>query len=340
NKKNDLYFFEKEHNSAWYYFNVMYDGDLVLEITPSKSDDDYDFLLFKWTDSSFCRNLVSKKTLPVRTNLARTGKDDNGVTGLSGFSDKEFIHAGPGKTFSKSLPVKKGERYYLVLDNVYHDGGGHIIKLGYEKEVQINGIILNDDNQPIKAEVILADEKGKEVAKTESDSITGKYNMTVKLWESAPYTISFENDSFFIDSKQITTDYKLNDIKTVLPKLKGGKKYTLGGINFYGNLPVLLPESHASVNALYRLMKKNKNMVIRIEGHVNDPNFTSEPAFRQELSEHRATTIYNYLVSRNIAKERMSIIGFGNKYMLYPHPKNEEEEGKNMRVEINVISIK
>jgi outer membrane protein OmpA-like peptidoglycan-associated protein len=282
--------------------------------------------------------------------LARTDKEGNGITGLSGSSDKEFIHAGPGNNFSKPLAVKKGERYYLVLDNVYPDGGGHTIKLGYEKEVQINGTVLNDDNQPVKADVILADKQGKEIAKTESDSITGKYNMTVKLWESAPYTISFENDSFFIDSKQITTDYKLNDIKTVLPKLRGGKKYTLGGINFEGNLPELLPESYASVNALCRLMKKNKNMIIRIEGHVNAPNNLTNSAwserqnsriyFHQHLSEARAQTVYHYLISKDIAKERMSTIGFSNKYMLYPNPKNEEEAEKNRRVEINVISIK
>src|ERR1035437_7828746 len=32
--KNGCYVFEKEHNSAWYYFDVQQDGQLVLDIIP------------------------------------------------------------------------------------------------------------------------------------------------------------------------------------------------------------------------------------------------------------------------------------------------------------------
>lgn len=345
NKKNDPYFFEVEHNTAWYYFDIVQDGEFVFEIIPEKNDDDYDFLLFKSTDSSFCNTLKSQNTLPVRTNISRPEKGGANRIGLLISSQKECIHSGKGESFSKPVQVKKGERYYLVLDNVYPNGGGHTINLGYPKEVQINGTVLSEDNKPLKVDVIIEDSKGNEVLKMQSDSLTGKYEMNVGLWENSSYSISFLNDNYFVSSKEIDTDslakvdYKLNDIQTVLPKLKGGRKYILGGINFYGSSSKLLPTSFASVNALYKLMKKNKKMRIRIEGHVNNPNYTIPEKIVKPLSEERAKTVYNYLLAKGIEKERMSSIGKGDDYMLYPKPKNEEEQMKNRRVEINVISI-
>ena len=59
-------FFAQEHNSAWYYFDVQVHGELVLEIIPEKSSDDYDFLLFHWPDTSCCHDPTE---LPVRTNI-------------------------------------------------------------------------------------------------------------------------------------------------------------------------------------------------------------------------------------------------------------------------------
>src|ERR1035441_3791375 len=105
-------------------------------------------------------------------------------------------------------------------------------------------------------------------------------------------------------------------MKIILPKLKGGKKYELGAINFVGNQAIVLPESNSSMNALGKLMKKNKKMKIRIDGHVNDPLNASDAAFKQDLSERRAKTIFDFLLSKGIDKERLSTIGFSNKHML------------------------
>lgn len=346
-KKNDKYSFEKEHNSAWYFFITQFDGELAIDITPENPADDYDFMLFKWFDSTFHYTLDKSKFKPIRTNISRSGKGTDSRTGLSGNGKSEYICAGPGETFSKLLSVKKGEKYYLVLDNVYPEGAGHTIRLGYERMFEISGTVLNEDQKPIRAEVVIEDARGNMIVKTASDS-AGKYAMAVKLWESAPYTISFIEDSSFVESKHFNTanlpGYKFTGIKTIMPKLRGGKKYVLEGINFYPGSDALLPASYYSVNSLVKLMQKNKRMIIRIEGHVNDPggfynkNFSVD--INQVISDARAETVYNFLISKAIEPERMSKIGFGNKFMLFPNPKNESEMSQNRRVEINVISIK
>jgi hypothetical protein len=67
---------------------------------------------------------------------------------------------------------------------------------------------------------------------------------------------------------------------------------------------------------------------------------TEEQLLRhQKLSEDRALTIYNYLINKNIDKERMVTIGFGGKNMIFPNPINDAQSKANRRVEIKVISI-
>ena len=341
-KKNDLYFFEKEHNSAWYYFDVKTNGTIALTITPFNPKDDYDFILFKYTDSCFCNDIVKNKIIPVRTNISRTGLGETEITGLTNREENSFFSAGKGKPFSKSIPVKKGERYYLVLDNVYPNGDGHTIEIGYEKEVSISGIVLNEENKPIKAEVILEDTKGNEVKKTFSDS-SGKYTLNTTVLVNTNYNIVFFQDSSFVKISEIKAEnlvknnYKLDDIRIVLPKLRKGEKYRMGAIDFYGNSSFPLPSAYSSIKSLLRLMNKNPKMIISIEGHVNNPGYPDCNEC-QQLSENRAKSIYNYLLDKKISKDRMCAVGYSDKFMLFPNPKNEEEQVANRRVEIKVIS--
>src|SRR5688572_13878378 len=79
--KQDIFTFEKEHNSAWYYFTAYDHGDVVFEITSVNPQNDYDFMLYKWTDSCFCEDVKYGYLLPLRTNLSRSEKTGVPMTG-------------------------------------------------------------------------------------------------------------------------------------------------------------------------------------------------------------------------------------------------------------------
>ncbi len=342
-KASNKLVFEKEHNTAWYILKIGRDGELVFDITPKDTSNDYDFLLYTYIDSMFCEKFQQNKLQPLRSNLSNVTKSIKGMTGLKYNAPGNSIGKGVGNAYSKPIKVLKGEKYMLVLDNITPHGKGHIISFNFLKEVEINGQVLNSDNIPIIAEITLSDNKGSSVEETKSDK-NGNYSIKTSIKENQNYSLSVLSDSTFVQTKTINTkDLKseavFENIRVVLPKLKKGGKYKLGNINFYGDVAVLLPESYPSVEALFKLMKKNKKMIIQIEGHVNAP-VDERHIYLQRLSEERAKTIYDFLLSKGTEKERMTTIGLSNKEMLFPNPNDEFEASANRRVEIKVISIK
>ncbi len=133
NKPDDQLYFETEHNTIWYKFIASQTGQFTFDLIPESKDDDYDFMLFKYTGGNFQSKIINKQVKPVRTCISRNDKKINGMTGL--FIDLElplYVHSGEGVSYVKYINVQKGETYYLLVDNVYNKGNGHTILLHYK----------------------------------------------------------------------------------------------------------------------------------------------------------------------------------------------------------------
>lgn len=343
--------FEQEHHSAWYLLEFKFSGELIFEIIPRDKKDDYDFLLFPYKDSLTCKDILKERIKPVRGNLSRNDTNNMSITGLSDTVKNEFNGKGIGNQFSKSIAIKSGEKYLLVLDNVYDSGKGHKLNFSFIKDVNISGQVVNEEGKPLVAEVTLYDDKGIEVNKTNSDA-KGEYKLDARIIEYADYSLTYTANNSFVGTETINTknlkdSNSFANIKTVLPKLKKGNKYKMGNLNFWGGSPDLLPRCTPSLISLYQLMKKNRKMKIQIEGHVNGgtyginlPMFQKEsPESLQLLSDQRTETVFNFLREEGIDTSRMSKVGYSDKFMLFPKPKNEYEHEANRRVEIKVLSI-
>jgi len=329
--------FEKEHFSAWYVLQIQLEGELVFEIVPVDSSDDYDFLLYPYADSMSCAQILQKQLLPLRGNLSRSTPENKGCTGLINSKAEAFYGKGVGPQYSRSLPVKKGEQYLLVLDNVYKNGKGHSLFFNYIKAVEISGRVLSKQGAALHADIELIDPKGNTVAHTATNE-SGQYSISTSIKDGLNYSLVILNDSSFVDVRTVNTTFikdspAFRNITTVLHKLKAGARYQLGTINFYNLTAEFLPEAYPSLQALYQLMKRNPHMIIRIEGHITGGHDV------KLLSEQRSASVYDYLVKKGISKDRMSIVGFSNTRKIIQNARTEAEHKVNRRVEINVLSI-
>lgn len=335
-KQGSAFTFEKEHHTAWYKLLIGRSGHLCFDIIPVNLKDDYDFMLFK-AGRNFCDSLQAYAVKPVRACISRDKKSLSGKTGLSYRSQNEVVKEGVGDAYVKPLDVKVGEVYYLVLDNVYKNGEGHTIIFQFEEPIEIKGILKDENNHPVKAEVTITNFKGDTIASGNSRD-DGIYKLKTQLNPALKYSLNFYNDSSFIYSRSLTYSDSLgySPLVTILPKLKKGKKYTVGAINFYGGLATYLPESFPCMRNLLKLMNKNNALEIMIVGHVNGCfSFDNDP---QKLSEQRAEAIRKYLIQNKINSNRIKIKGKGCKEMLYPDTKKEWEAEQNRRVEVMVLN--
>ncbi|MFT5139471.1 MAG: outer membrane protein OmpA-like peptidoglycan-associated protein [Lysobacterales bacterium] len=78
-----------------------------------------------------------------------------------------------------------------------------------------------------------------------------------------------------------------------------------------------------------------KKTLVEVAGHTDS---TGSMEHNQALSERRAASVSNYLVSRSVLAERLITIGAGENY---PVANNETKEGRqlNRRVEINIVPL-
>ena len=340
-KQKTKFAFEKEHHSAWYKLLINVNGELTMHIIPTKADDDYDFMMFKAAKNNFCDSLDKYKIGPIRACISRDKEELNGKTGINYKSVNELVKHGVGAAYCKSLPVKKGEVYYLVLDNVYEKGDGHTIEFEIAQPVLFKGTVTDDNNKAIKTEIALTNQKGDTVL-LEKTADDGSYNFIAPLTKNQSYNLNFYNDSSFSFTKSVTLadTLDLKTLKTVLPKLKKGSKYSIGSINFIGGSVQYLPRAIPSMNNLAKLLKKNPHLRIKIIGHSNGRDMQDEKGIIA-FTKGRATTIRNYLAIQGIDEKRLEIDGKGDHEMLFKinAKTTSDQQEQNRRVEILVLDF-
>jgi len=87
-----------------------------------------------------------------------------------------------------------------------------------------------------------------------------------------------------------------------------GDMVKLNPILFDFNKHNIKPQAAFELDKLVELMKKNPEMVIKVEGHTDN---RGTDAYNMDLSERRSRSTVQYVISKGIAKDRISGQGFG-----------------------------
>ena len=143
-----------------------------------------------------------------------------------------------------------------------------------------------------------------------------------KLWNllySENYHISQDIDSAFV------ADISLQPIKS-------RAMVVLKNVFFGTNEVNLKPGSLVELDQVISLLQDNPEVKILIKGHTDN---VGKPDENLKLSQGRALSVINYLVSKGIARDRLGHKGFG---ATKPIASNDTEEGraKNRRTELEV----
>ncbi|MDD5571277.1 MAG: OmpA family protein [Bacteroidales bacterium] len=112
-----------------------------------------------------------------------------------------------------------------------------------------------------------------------------------------------------------------------------GKVTVLKNVFFDFDKYDLLPQSFAELNKLVSFLNENPSIEIEISGHTD---IVGSESYNISLSEARAKSVVNFLISKGINPERLVYTGYGTSV---PVADNNSTEGraKNRRVEFKIL---
>jgi outer membrane protein OmpA-like peptidoglycan-associated protein len=125
----------------------------------------------------------------------------------------------------------------------------------------------------------------------------------------------------------------LQKIASVKQETRGMVITLSGGVLFATNQSTLLPNAMLKLNEVAEaLIKGDPDSKMTVEGHTDSQG---NAAYNRDLSQKRADSVRDYLVSRGIAPDRIKAVGYGADR---PVADNGSPEGRanNRRVEIVV----
>ena len=123
--------------------------------------------------------------------------------------------------------------------------------------------------------------------------------------------------------------------------VKTGETFVLKNIYFFPQSHTVKNESIPEMEKLANVLKRNPKVKIQVEGHIccvlDFPDAFDVDAQDNHLSVNRSKYIYDYLLSKGIARDRLNFVGFGRSRPIVEFEKTEEEADKNRRVEIRIL---
>lgn len=151
------------------------------------------------------------------------------------------------------------------------------------------------------------------------------------------WTIKAEHEDYVTRTKpvvvpadqSVVVDFELR------PALQEGQVMTFSNIYFDVASATLKPESYPVLNNIVELLKENSTARIQIAGHTDSDGSAS---YNQTLSEQRAASVFNYLVSNGINPNRLTTMGFGESQPAVPNT-SAANKAQNRRIEFTVLSI-
>lgn len=191
--------------------------------------------------------------------------------------------------------------------------------------------------QPLESAVeIIALENNRPVYQDFSSAEKGDFLATITAGKNYGLNISKPGYLFYSENFSLVGHTSSNPffITALLEPIEVGNKVILKNIFFDTNKYQLQPDSRAELQKLIEFMELNPTVKIEISGHTDN---VGNDASNQTLSENRAKSVYDFLISGKIDPSRMVFKGYGKTQPIAPND-NDENRAKNRRTEFKIIA--
>ncbi len=239
----------------------------------------------------------------------------------------------------------EGNTAYYSSERKDSYGGMDIYKFDFPSELRpdytsyVKGNVFdNATHDALNATVQIYDlEAGKLYMSITADKLNGGFMSALPAGKN--YGVMVQKDGYLFYSQNISLKnvhsgrpYELN---IGLNKIKVGETVVLNNVFFESDQYDLKSESKSELEVIRKMLDKNPTLKIEIGGHT-DNSGTDEK--NKVLSENRAKSVYDYLVSKGTDATRLTFKGYASSKPVAPND-TAENKAKNRRTEFVVTAI-
>ena len=336
---------EFEHNSVWYKFTVPYNGKLDIAVTQQNLADDYDMVVYKYTDAYFSNHIQCNKVLPVAVNLssvdssllaklkkpkaaapdapkldakakaeaarqARMAMEKEAAKGTIGMyhdATDILLTKASNKRHIRSIDVRKGEVYYIMLDNNNPKGSGHSIKVSIFVEAFEVPVSFYDPKirKNVDVNLTILEKNTNNRVIVHNENFRGG---RVKFVPGFNYTLYAKRNGYFSIFYDFNADRFKEDtlLRMKLYRAERGTVYPISDI-YFGNEYELLPASDSNLMNYVQMFKNHPDVAFTIKGWVQ--TYGIDPEHDQLVSLERAKAVKEFFVKNGVPEANIKTSG-------------------------------
>ncbi|MHC2991117.1 hypothetical protein OB13_05790 [Pontibacter sp. HJ8] len=195
--------------------------------------------------------------------------------------------------------------------------------------------------------VVLQNDRGQKLAETKADA-EGKFSFP--LDSATAYSLLAEKEGFFAARQRVTTIGKMppqnqlpnevNEVRLtanlVLNEIVKEKAIVLENIFYDFDKADIRPDAAEELDKLVEILVDNPRISIELSSHTDSRGVD---IYNQDLSQRRAQSAVNYIISKGIDRARITAKGYGESRPVVRNAKTEEQHQRNRRTEFKVVRI-
>ncbi|WP_246853767.1 OmpA family protein [Rufibacter aurantiacus] len=195
--------------------------------------------------------------------------------------------------------------------------------------------------------VTLQNAQGQKVAEATSDA---SGNFTFKLDTASVYSVIAERTGYFAARNSVITQGKtppqsqltkpLTEIRLTttltLAKIVKNKAIVVENIFYDYDKANIRPDAAVELDKLVQTLVDNPTITIELSSHTDSRGVD---IYNQDLSQRRAQSAVDYIISKGIDKKRITARGYGESRPVVRNAKTEAQHQRNRRTEFKVTRI-
>ena len=179
------------------------------------------------------------------------------------------------------------------------------------------------------------------------NTLTGDDGIFMFIMEqNSDYSVVGSKDGYFTNTEKVSTKGKLRSenmhvkLKLELERIIINRPIVLENIYYDLDKWAIRADAATGLDKLVAILKENPGIKIELGSHTDS---RADDAYNMRLSQKRAESAVNYIISHGVSKERITAKGYGESMLVNQCKNNvkctEEEHQQNRRTEFKVVGF-